>query len=147
MNRIVILLLCLFSGFLCRAQGFIADSLALVHVLDQQEKAWNTNDIDAFMEGYWKSPSLVFCGSSGPVYGWEATRDRYKRVYNTPEKMGVLTFTILDVLAVQKDVMQLIGQFELERKPVPASGYFTLLWKRTRKGWKIVSDHTSAEAN
>lgn len=128
------------------AQEFSKDSLAVVSVLMAQEKAWNNFDIDSFMEGYWKSPDLVFCGASGPVFGWEATRARYKKNYNSPEKMGTLQFTILHLTAFQPDVMQLIGRFELERKPTKASGYFTLLWHRTALGWKIVSDHTSAEA-
>lgn len=128
------------------AQEFSKDSLAVVSVLMAQEKAWNNFDIDSFMEGYWKSPDLVFCGASGPVFGWEATRARYKKNYNSPEKMGTLQFTILHLTAFQPDVMQLIGRFELERKPTKASGYFTLLWHRTASGWKIVSDHTSAEA-
>jgi len=31
------------------------------------------------MEGYLKSDKLVFSGASGPIYGWEATKERYKK--------------------------------------------------------------------
>ena len=143
------ILLCSFSFFLANlvmGQQFTKDSLAVVSVLMAQEKAWNNYDIDTFMEGYWKSPDLVFCGASGPVFGWEATRKRYKKTYNSPEKMGQLQFKILHLQAFKPNVIQLIGRFELERKPVPASGFFTLLWHRTPTGWKIVSDHTSSES-
>ena len=58
-----------------------SDSLAIVNILFQQQADWNAGDIDAFMEGYLKSDQLVFSGASGPIYGWEATRDRYKRTY------------------------------------------------------------------
>lgn len=126
-------------------QQFTKDSIAVVSVLRAQEKAWNNYDIDTFMEGYWKSPDLVFCGASGPVFGWEATRKRYKKNYNSPGKMGNLAFEILHLQAFQPNVMQLIGRFELDRKPSPASGFFTLIWHRTPSGWKIVSDHTSSE--
>lgn len=138
------LVIFLFVSALCWSQSFKRDSLAIVSVLYAQEKAWNSFDIDAFMDGYWKSPDLVFCGSSGPVCGWEATRERYKQTYDSQQKMGRLQFTILNVQAFQPDVMQLIGRFELIRNPKNASGYFTLLWKRFEGQWKIVSDHTSA---
>ena len=63
--------------------------MAIVSVLYDQEKAWNSFDIDAFMDGYWKSSDLVFCGSSGPVYGWEATRERYKKPMTVNRKWVV----------------------------------------------------------
>ena len=125
-------------------QNFKKDSLAVVTVLKAQEEAWNRFDIPAFMEGYWNSPELVFCGAGGPVYGWSATKKRYEKSYDSPQKMGKLTFTILNLQSFQPDVMQLIGRFELERNPQNAQGYFTLLWKRFDSEWKIVSDHTSA---
>ena len=134
----------IFFSLQIQAQNFQKDSLAIASVLEAQEKAWNAYDINTFMDGYWKSSDLVFCGSSGPVYGWEATRERYKKTYDSQQKMGRLKFTILDVQAFQPDVMQLVGRFELIRNPKNASGYFTLLWKRFEGQWKIVSDHTSA---
>lgn len=133
-------------GLQMQAQTFQKDSLALVSVLQAQEKAWNAYDIDTFMEGYWKSPNLVFCSSGGPVYGWNATKKRYKQAYDNQEKMGKLQFTILNVQALTNNVMQLIGRFQLSRKPKNTSGYFTLLWKRIDGEWKIVSDHTSASS-
>ena len=133
-------------GLQMQAQTFQKDSLALVSVLQAQEKAWNAYDIDTFMEGYWKSQNLVFCGSGGPVYGWNATKKRYKQAYDNQEKMGKLQFTILNVQALTNNVMQLIGRFQLSRKPKNTSGYFTLLWKRIDGEWKIVSDHTSASS-
>ena len=133
-------------GLQMQAQTFQKDSLALVSVLQAQEKAWNAYDIDTFMEGYWKSPNLVFCGSGGPVYGWNATKKRYKQAYDNQEKMGKLQFTIPNVHALTNNGMQLIGRFKLYRKPKNTSGYFTLLWKRIDGEWKIVSDHTSASS-
>jgi len=59
------------------------DSLDIVKTLFKQQADWNSGDIDAFMEGYFKSDELVFSGSSGPIYGWEATRDRYKKSYSS----------------------------------------------------------------
>ena len=38
-------------------------------VMKQQVSAWNRGDIEAFMETYWKSDSLLFAGKNGITYG------------------------------------------------------------------------------
>ncbi|OUU21948.1 MAG: hypothetical protein CBC08_01895 [Flavobacteriaceae bacterium TMED48] len=133
------------SGFLFSQQVVSKrDSLAVVKVLFEQQDHWNKGDIDAFMEGYFKSDELVFSGASGPIYGWEATRDRYKRIYSDREKMGELKFDVLHLLALSPTVIQLQGKFYLTRTIGDAQGFFTLNWIRVKEKWYIISDHTSA---
>ena len=120
-----------------------SDSLAIVNILFQQQADWNAGDIDAFMEGYLKSDQLVFSGASGPIYGWEATRDRYKRTYSDRERMGVLKFDVLHLLAFSETVVQLQGKFYLQRTSGDLQGFFTLNWILLNKQWYIISDHTS----
>lgn len=133
------------SGFLFSQQAVSKkDSLAVVKVLFEQQDHWNKSDIDAFMEGYLKSDELVFSGASGPIYGWEATRDRYKRTYSDRVKMGELKFDVLHLLALSPTVIQLQGEFYLTRTIGDAQGFFTLNWVRVKNKWYIISDHTSA---
>ena len=119
------------------------DSLAIIDILNKQEKDWNRGDIDEFMKGYLKSDKLVFSGSSGPIYGWKATLDRYKKTYSDKEKMGKLKFEILNVIALSPKVIQLQGKFNLTRSIGDAFGYFTLNWIKVKNRWYIISDHTS----
>lgn len=119
------------------------DSLAIIDVLNKQQKDWNRGDIDEFMKGYLKSEKLVFSGSSGPIYGWKATLDRYKKTYSDKEKMGKLKFEILNVIALSPKVIQLQGKFNLTRSIGDAFGYFTLNWIKVKNRWYIISDHTS----
>ena len=119
------------------------DSLAIIDILNKQEKDWNRGDIDEFMKGYLKSDKLVFSGSSGPIYGWKATLDRYKKTYSDKEKMGKLKFEILNVIALSPKVVQLQGKFNLTRSIGDAFGYFTLNWIKVKNKWYIISDHTS----
>ena len=119
------------------------DSLAIIDILNKQEKDWNRGDIDEFMKGYLKSDKLVFSGSSGPIYGWKATLDRYKKTYSDKEKMGKLKFEILNVIALSPKVVQLQGKFNLTRSIGDAFGYFTLNWIKVKNRWYIISDHTS----
>lgn len=134
---------CFCSGF-SQTSVPIQDSLAISSVLFQQQKDWNNGDIDAFMEGYLKSDALVFSGSSGPVYGWEATLLLYKKNYGDRIRMGKLNFDILNMISVHSEIVQLQGKYTLTREIEDSQGYFTLLWIKKDGLWKILSDHTSA---
>ena len=82
-TSILFVFYCLFFMKLSAQQKISkSDSLAIVSKLFKQQTDWNKGDIDAFMEGYLKSDKLVFSGSSGPIYGWEATKERYKKNYS-----------------------------------------------------------------
>ena len=120
------------------------DSLAIVKILYEQQEDWNKGDIDAFMQGYLKSDQLVFSGASGPIYGWESTRARYKRTYSDLQKMGKLKFDVLHLISLSPTVVQLQGTYYLTRTIGDAQGYFTLSWIKKSDQWYIISDHTSA---
>ena len=68
----------------------------ILSLLDKQAEAWNEGNLEKFMETYWKSDKLVFMGSRGPTYGWQATLDSYKKGYPDKTAMGHLEFKILD---------------------------------------------------
>lgn len=123
------------------------DSLVIINILSKQQDDWNRGDIDAFMQGYLKSDKLVFSGASGPIYGWEATRNRYKKTYSDRQKMGKLKFGVLNIIGLSPNVIQLQGKYFLKRKIGDAQGYFTLNWIRNNNQWYIISDHTSASKN
>jgi len=120
------------------------DSLDIVKTLFKQQADWNSGDIDAFMEGYFKSDELVFSGSSGPIYGWEATRDRYKKSYSSRLLMGQLEFEVLSMIQLCPTVIQLQGSFYLTRDIEDSSGFFTLIWLQKEGNWLVISDHTSS---
>ena len=120
------------------------DSLNIMKVMSIQEKAWNQGDIDSFMEGYLKSDFLVFSGSNGPVYGWNETKEKYKKSYPSKKIMGNLSFVVKNIKSISFDVALMIGEYQLKRSSGESSGYFTLVWKKINKKWLIVSDHTSS---
>ena len=122
----------------------IKDSLDIMKVMDFQEKAWNNGDIDSFMNGYLRSEELVFSGSNGPIYGWNATKERYKRSYPDLKTMGKLSFTVNKIKSLSKKTSYLIGEYYLKRTIEDSYGHFTLIWKKVNGKWLIVSDHTSS---
>ncbi|MDB2427259.1 nuclear transport factor 2 family protein [Flavobacteriaceae bacterium] len=122
----------------------VKDSLSIMKVMSLQQDAWNKGDIDSFMQGYLKSEELVFSGKSGPVYGWENTKNRYYSSYPNTKVMGKLNFTIKKIRSVSLNTAYLIGEYYLKRSGEDSWGHFTLLWKKIDSNWLIVSDHTSA---
>lgn len=131
------------------SQGPISkiDSLDIMNVISSQEKAWNSGNIDLFMEGYIKSEELVFSGSGGPVYGWKATKDRYFKSYPDLKTMGKLTFRVNKIKSLSPNTAYLIGEYYLKRIIDDSFGHFTLLWKKINGKWLIISDHTSSSDN
>ncbi|MEL6593644.1 MAG: nuclear transport factor 2 family protein [Bacteroidota bacterium] len=119
------------------------DETAIRKALMDQQAAWNNADIPTFMEGYWKSDSLVFTGSSGPTYGWQTTYDNYFKRYPNKQAMGQLNFDILRLEKLSPKSAFVIGRWHLTREIGDVGGYFTLVWKKIDGQWVIVSDHTS----
>ena len=115
----------------------------IISVLKEQEKSWNKGNIEGFMQGYIKSDFLVFNGSKGPFYGWDSVKDRYLKTYPSKEKMGKLNFKIQNISLISSNVAQLLGQFFLNYPNEQVSGYFTLVFIKTKGKWLILSDHTS----
>jgi ketosteroid isomerase-like protein len=114
-------------------------------VLADQVTAWNRGDIPGFMEGYDKSESTTFVGST-ITKGHAEVLANYRKRYPTPEKMGTLRFSDLEVHPLGSDYASVIGKFHLDRSSAAggeASGIFTLLFHKTGKGWKVILDHTS----
>jgi ketosteroid isomerase-like protein len=125
-----------------------ADSTALTAiraVLDSQSTAWNNGDIDGYMQGYWQSDSLLFTSGGNMERGWRAARDKYRQSYSTREKMGVLTFSGIEVHELSGESAWIFGHWMLERQKDRPHGVFTLIMRRFPDGWKIIHDHTSAE--
>ena len=121
------------------------DKSAILALFDKQVSAWNDGNLEKFMETYWKSDQLVFMGSRGPSYGWQATLDSYKRGYPDKKTMGHLNFKILNISKIDHNSVFVIGRFELSREADDVSGHFTLVIQKKNGEWKIISDHSSAE--
>lgn len=120
------------------------DTDAIRAVLDAQRGAWNRGDIDGYMEGYARSDTTVFISGDSVTRGWQTVRDRYRKGYDSREKMGTLTFSDLEVSLLNSTTAIVIGHWQLQRANDEPKGRFTLIFKRLKNGWRIVHDHTSS---
>jgi ketosteroid isomerase-like protein len=117
---------------------------AIRALLESQAAAWNRGDIEGYMDGYDRSPDTVFVSGDRISHGWQTVLDRYKRNYDSRAKMGTLTFSDLDITVLSKDAALVLGRWRLKRSHDEPHGTFTLLFRKTKSGWKIVHDHTSS---
>ncbi len=113
-------------------------------VLMQQQDFWNRGDIKGYMKGYFKSDSLRFASGGHVSYGWQSTLDRYLKGYPDKETMGTLSFSNIDIKMLSESTAMVFGSWELQREKDHPHGLFTLIFKKTGCGWRIIHDHTSA---
>ena len=58
--------------------------------------------------------------------------------------MGKLHFDILETKKLSKKSIMVIGKYTLTREEIDdASGYFLLVWKKIKKEWVIIADHSN----
>jgi ketosteroid isomerase-like protein len=116
-----------------------------------QADAWNRGDIPPFMETYENSPDTTFVGATVRK-GYDTILQRYRQGYSTPEQMGHLTFSNIDVRLLPSscgspEYAVVTGNFHLDRtthgEAKKDDGIFSLVWHLGPNGWKIVLDHTS----
>lgn len=113
-------------------------------LLDDQVAAWNRGDVEAFMQGYSKSPQPTFSGANGVLRGWDAVLERYRSRYPDRAAMGRLAFSGLEIILLAPDAALVLGRWQLERAQDRPGGVFTLVLRKLPEGWRIIHDHTSS---
>lgn len=140
-----IILLGLFSS--CQEPGSRTNEKVEIEkvqsLMNQQQTAWNSGNLEEFMIPYFQSDSLVFIGSRGLNYGWNKTLSNYKKTYDSREKMGTLLFENEKVERIGESAIWIAGRWNLFRTNDTLNGSYLLVWKKIDGEWKIVADHSS----
>jgi uncharacterized protein (TIGR02246 family) len=140
----------LFISAACSAPPRAADPVPEVRtVWNAQVDAWNRGDLEGFMNGYWKSPDLVFFSNGAETRGWQQTLDRYRAGYQGEGKrMGTLDFPQLDFKPLGPEAVLARGQWRLTMPDGKQStGMTSVTFQKLPEGWRIVHDHSSAANN
>lgn len=112
-------------------------------VLEAQAAAWNRGDVEGYMDGYARTDETTFVSGDNITRGWQTVLARYRKNYDTREKMGQLSFSDLDIKFIGKDTAVVLGRWQLTRAQDTPHGRFTLIFRHTKVGWRIIHDHTS----
>jgi beta-aspartyl-peptidase (threonine type) len=120
----------------------------ILAVWNAQTAAWNRGDLEGFMAGYWNSPDLVFFSNGSETRGWQQTLDRYRARYQAKgAQMGTLDFPKVEVEMLGSEAALVRGVWRL-RMPDGSepSGMTSVIFRKLPVGWRIVHDHSSADA-
>jgi ketosteroid isomerase-like protein len=132
------------AGTFAQSKPKAGSETAIRAVLDAQVAAWNRGDIESYMNGYDRSPNTEFVGADSITRGWQDVLDRYKKRYDTRDKMGTLAFSDLEITMLSNDAALVLGRWRLKRANDEPHGTFTLLFRKRKAGWRIVHDHSSS---
>ena len=121
--------------------------IAIRKVLEEQQAAWNRQDLEGFMARYWNSAELTFFSGAHESKGWQAALDRYKKNYQgAGHEMGKLEFANLRIEMLGPEAAFVRGEFHLTMSDGKTPhGLFTLVFRKFPEGWKIVHDHSAGE--
>ncbi len=127
------------------------DIAAIRKVMSDTEAAWNRGDIETFAAGYKDSPDTTFVGASVRK-GFQPILASYRKNYANKDQMGKLTYSDIDVRVLpcadgKAQYAIVTGRFHLDRSAhgtaAKDDGIFSLVWEKTKDGWKMIHDHTS----
>ncbi len=138
--KTIAVLLCLLTFSYNYSQTEEADKKAINKVLKKQRIAWSENNIEEYMEGYWKSDSLAFYGKNGVTYGWDNTLDHYFSYYPTAAYTGKLNYKINAITKISEGSYYVLGEYHIKRDVGNADGIFMLVFKKIEGKWKIIAD-------
>jgi ketosteroid isomerase-like protein len=146
MKRIVLCIPVLIELLLsaCGAYDETAIKHEIMAVMKASEAGWNEGNLEQYMQCYVKSDSMRFGANGSVTYGWNQVFERYKAKYTTKAIMGTLTFHDIDITVISKDTALVFGRWKLDKEDAHPSGLYTLLFRKTPDGWRIVHDHSSS---
>ena len=142
----VTLLVLLATACAAPARFTPTDRTAITAMIQAQAEAWNRGDLDGFMAGYAKVPTLVFTSGAKIRRGWQAAHDHFHKRYGTDKStMGKLAFEILSIDSVGADGAVVLGSWRLTETPQAGAGIFSVVVHRRPEGWRVIHDHTSSQ--
>lgn len=120
------------------------DRAAIAKVLADSSAGWTRGDLDAFMASYEKAPQINYVSGGKVIQGFDAIRATYAPRFADPKAMPPLSTEIVDFDPLGKDYAAVVGRFHLKMpNGTDATGLFSLIFHKTKDGWRIVSDHSS----
>ncbi len=137
-NKTILLLLFFVSLGSLTAQN--SDVETIKEILHNQETAWSNQDLEGFMEGYWKSDELTYYSGGKITKGWQTTLDNYKKGYPSKAEIGTLNFKIDQITKINEESYYVMGQYFLAREVGDANGTFMIIFKKINGEWKIIAD-------
>jgi uncharacterized protein (TIGR02246 family) len=122
---------------------FAADSAAIRAVFDTTAAGWNRGELPVYLSAYVDTATAM--GSTGLVRGVKGIEGQMRAGYwRTGRPLQSLAYDHLEIRPIGPDQAIASGQYILTGGGRPdRTGWFSTIWVRTPKGWRMVHDHSS----
>jgi len=111
-------------------------------VLQYTALGWNTGDLSKYLYAY--VPEATEMLSTGPTGGVEAIEKTMKEgFWKTGRPLQHLHYEHIVIRMLGKENALVTGQYVLSGAERPdRTGWFTTVWTKTKKGWRMIHDHS-----
>jgi len=118
------------------------DPKILRAMMDSSATAWNEGSLEGHLSIY--DSTATFMGANGLVSIPEVKEKFQKKYFNGSKPVQQLAFEEIVIKPLGADFALLTGKFILSGGNQPEkSGRLSLVFGKTRTGWKVLHDHSS----
>ena len=120
-----------------------SDAAAIKAVFDTTAAGWNRGALPVYLSGYVDSATAM--GSTGLVRGVSGIEGQMRAgFWRTGRPLQNLSYDHLEIRPIGPDQAIATGQYVLTGGGRPdRTGWFSTIWVRTARGWRMVHDHSS----
>ena len=108
--------------------------------------AWNRGDINGYLADYWHSDKVRWVSEGTVCYGFEAIAAGFKARFDSPDNMGRLEVSNLDIRLLGENDALVFGAWIQTTLTAKRHGVFTVHLKKMDSEWLIISDHSSTSS-
>ena len=120
-----------------------SDADAIRATLDTTAAGWNRGELPVYLSAYVDSATAM--GSTGLVRGVRGIEGQMRAgFWRTGRPAQTLSYDHLEIRPIGPNQAVVTGEYILTGGGRPnRTGWFTTIWVRTAKGWRMVHDHSS----
>ena len=111
--------------------------------VNRSVEAWNRHDLDAYLDGFWRSDSLILVVEGETVRGWDLLSKALHTGYPNPAEMGNLTLDRVQVQMLSSDLALALTWDTVSFPKKKEFGTSTIVMKKLPEGWRVAVMHTS----
>ena len=122
---------------------YATDAAAITAIFDTTAAGWNRGELPVYLSAYVDSATAM--GSTGLVRGLNGIEGQMRGgFWRTGRPLQNLSYDHLEIRPIGPDQAIATGQYILTGGGRPdRTGWFSTIWVRTPKGWRMVHDHSS----
>lgn len=119
-----------------------SDAAAITAIFDTTAAGWNRGELPVYLSAYVDTATTM--GSTGLVRGVRGIEGQMRAgFWRTGRPLQSLSYDHLEIRPIGPDQAIATGQYILTGGGRPdRTGWFSTIWVRTPKGWRMVHDHS-----